>query len=177
MVFLSQNGRGQNDLNFPFKNAMIRYQHSSPQVNEEVLFISDYGKYFLDLTISANENLSRDTIGFLVTDYKAYEISYSDQSVFPISQQDYSGYKGKLISTGQIDAMGFVETGTETVFGLKCQRYSGRFGEFWLYRGIVIQSNLMLMNQMNQYKLVQIDTVSRVSSYIFEITKNFTINN
>ncbi len=68
-----------------------------------------------------------------------------------------------------LDAGHFIKTGLEKVSGKTCEKYQGDFGKLWIWKGIVLKSEITIMNKKIVTTAVVVDTLSPIKKEIFKI--------
>jgi hypothetical protein len=79
---------------------------------------------------------------------------------------------GTAVETQKLlEAGNFKKSGKEMIAGLMCDKYQGDFGKLWIWKGIVLKSQIKVMNKNIIMTAVRVDTLTPVDK------KKFYINN
>ena len=166
---------------YPFKSGMIKYKFEGRTKGTEIIYFDEYGKLLSNLKISLISYNNKTEQNSILKIYKydsLIELNLKNKTATINSLSDnLIKSKQNLISQDMIKTMGFIKSGFEKIAGLNCEKYSGENGNLWVWKNIVLKSELEIMGTKITTEAIELVTDIKISKSKYKIPKEFKIIN
>lgn len=134
---------------YPIKSGIIEYTLTGGYTGTETISFDKYGKLIhISKTVSFivdGEILSENLILIIKNDSLfEYNTEQKTYAIYPVSATSYHA-SNHLVNHELLNVMGFSPSGKEIVAEYECEKYVSSDGVLWVWKGIVLRSNLSLM--------------------------------
>lgn len=152
------------------ESGMIQYVFSGDFAGKETVYFDHYGAQENHLKIltslSKNENTKSRII---INNEKKLETNLTTGK-YSVSNNNSFNKNGFVNETKQILQAGhFKKSGTETIAGKVCDKYLGNMGTLYVWRGIILKSEIDVAGKQLIKTAVLVDTLSPVPKEKFII--------
>lgn len=171
LTFLvNQTLSAQTKKNILVKSGKIEYQFGDNFSGKEVVYFDDFGT---KKSITENRNVigggqsvkTKTVINgskMLETDLQTGKYSFSELSDNRQSRFEYA--TDEMLKAGQ-----FKKTGSATVAGLPCEKYEGYSGTLYVWKNIILKSEITIMDKKLSKTAIMVDTLFNIQDSIFFI--------
>lgn len=161
---------------YSVKSGMIKYSYEGRSNLTEVIFFDDYGELFYDrksTIINENNSMVTNSIVRVIR----YDTLFLLDTKTNIVTQNFivntdEKIKHNIISKEMIMNLGYVYSGSETVSGIICAKYTGEYGTICMWNDIVIKSEMEIMDVKIKMEAIEVVTGIVIESSKFILTNN-----
>lgn len=169
-LLMNQALSSQTMKNLLVKSGKIEYQFGDDFSGKEIFYFDDFGtkKSITENrnVIGGGQSVKTKTIingsKKLETDLQTGKYSFSELS--NNSQRGFENATDEMLQAGQ-----FKKTGMATVAGLLCEKYEGYPGTLYVWKKIILKSEITIIDKKLSKTAIMVDTLFNIQDSIFFI--------
>ena len=157
----------QSEHHYLIKSAQVNYIYSGDFSGNESLVFDDYGsaELLIKKLHASNDRKTTETKTIrLHNTLVEINMHTLTKQIIPLQHNINTNKTVDMLKAGN-----FKKTGTESIAGFTCQKYSGEMGMMCIWKGIVLKSEINITDKKMIKTAALVDTVSTLEPSLFSI--------